>query len=145
MPRHQNTCLFLLSWLTLYRWSVMWILLPGQVGWGISWYIEDMLIPELTVRRGSTYTFVIEGGTDVSNPARYHPFYITDSISGGRLQNDQATRNVSDWNKKNHFLYLATVAWKSVCWIWWYGQSHWRYMCFFCQISAGTQFQCHYI
>jgi len=35
------------------------------------------------VEREQTYTFVIEGGNDRTNPARYHPFYITDSSEGG--------------------------------------------------------------
>lgn len=35
------------------------------------------------VERGQTYTFVIEGGNDKSNPAKYHPFYITNSPEGG--------------------------------------------------------------
>lgn len=42
-----------------------------------------MLIPELYVERGETYTFYVEGGDKSSNPARYHPFYITDSAEGG--------------------------------------------------------------
>ena len=37
--------------------------------------------------RGETYTFTVEGGNDPSDPSNYHPLYITDSISGGRLQN----------------------------------------------------------
>ena len=35
------------------------------------------------VVRGKTYTFVIEGGQDPSQPAIYHPFYITDNPEGG--------------------------------------------------------------
>ena len=35
------------------------------------------------VVRGKTYTFVIEGGQDPSQPAAYHPFYITDNPEGG--------------------------------------------------------------
>ncbi|XP_072384339.1 protein Skeletor, isoforms B/C [Diabrotica undecimpunctata] len=54
-----------------------------QPSWGIAWYINDLLIPELTLERGQTYLFVVEGGDDSSNPARYHPFYITDSKEGG--------------------------------------------------------------
>jgi hypothetical protein len=34
----------------------------GQPSWGIAWYVNDKLIPELYVERGSTYTFVVEGG-----------------------------------------------------------------------------------
>lgn len=51
--------------------------------WGIAWYINDLLIPEITVERGQTYTFLVEGGNDETRQARYHPFYITDSNEGG--------------------------------------------------------------
>lgn len=57
--------------------------ITGLPSWGIAWYINDLLIPEITVERGQTYTFVVEGGNDKTNPARYHPFYITDSSEGG--------------------------------------------------------------
>ncbi|GBL86000.1 Protein Skeletor, isoforms D/E [Araneus ventricosus] len=56
---------------------------PGLVGWGIAWYVNGILIPELTLERGQTYTFVVEGGNDPENPARTHPFYITDDPEGG--------------------------------------------------------------
>jgi hypothetical protein len=55
----------------------------GHVGWGISWYINGLLIPEINVVRGKTYTFVVEGGNDPDTPAKYHPFYITDDPVGG--------------------------------------------------------------
>lgn len=42
------------------------------------------------MERGQTYTFVIEGGNDRTNPARYHPFYITDSSEGGFGQKSEA-------------------------------------------------------
>lgn len=51
----------------------------GSPSWGIAWYLNDQLIPELHVERGETYTFVVEGGDKSTNPAKYHPFYITDS------------------------------------------------------------------
>lgn len=57
--------------------------ITGQPSWGIAWYINDMLIPELTVERGQNYTFIVEGGNDRTQPARYHPFYITSSPEGG--------------------------------------------------------------
>ena len=66
----------------------------GQSGWGIAWYINKMLIPELVVRRGSTYTFIIYGGDDPDKTADYHPFYITSSISGGRLLNTELQKRV---------------------------------------------------
>ena len=36
--------------------------ITGHVSWGISWYINDLLIPEIYVERGETYTFVVQGG-----------------------------------------------------------------------------------
>ncbi|XP_063979976.1 protein Skeletor, isoforms B/C isoform X2 [Diachasmimorpha longicaudata] len=57
--------------------------ITGHVGWGISWYINGLLIPEINVVRGKTYTFVVEGGDDPETPAIYHPFYITDDPIGG--------------------------------------------------------------
>ncbi|XP_034178877.1 LOW QUALITY PROTEIN: DM13 and DOMON_DOH domain-containing protein skeletor [Osmia lignaria lignaria] len=57
--------------------------ITGHVGWGISWYINGLLIPVINVVRGTKYTFVVEGGEDPDTPARYHPFYITDDPVGG--------------------------------------------------------------
>jgi len=57
--------------------------ITGHVGWGISWYINGLLIPEIYVVRGKTYTFVVEGGDDKEFAAGYHPFYITDDPEGG--------------------------------------------------------------
>ena len=54
---------------------------------GVAWYINDSLIPELIVTRGRTYTFLVEGGRDFNDLHNYHPFYITNSSSGGRLLN----------------------------------------------------------
>ncbi|XP_070167433.1 protein Skeletor, isoforms B/C isoform X1 [Polyergus mexicanus] len=56
--------------------------ITGHVGWGISWYINGLLIPVINVVRGRRYTFVVEGGLDPDIPARYHPFYITDDPIG---------------------------------------------------------------
>ncbi|XP_043510947.1 protein Skeletor, isoforms B/C isoform X3 [Frieseomelitta varia] len=57
--------------------------ITGHVGWGISWYINGLLIPEINVVRGRKYSFVVEGGENPDTPARYHPFYITDDPVGG--------------------------------------------------------------
>ncbi|KAI8117583.1 isoforms D/E, Protein Skeletor, partial [Lucilia cuprina] len=57
--------------------------ITGHVGWGISWFINGLLIPEIHVVRGKTYTFVVEGGNNPDVPAKYHPFYITDDPIGG--------------------------------------------------------------
>lgn len=54
--------------------------------------MNDLLIPEITVQRGKTYTFLVEGGDQVSQPARYHPFYITNSPEGGFGQKSDAEK-----------------------------------------------------
>ncbi|KAL0103121.1 hypothetical protein PUN28_017449 [Cardiocondyla obscurior] len=59
--------------------------ITGHVGWGISWYINGLLIPEIYVVRGQRYTFIVEAGEDPDIPARYHPFYITDDPIGGYI------------------------------------------------------------
>ncbi|XP_001657668.2 protein Skeletor, isoforms B/C isoform X1 [Aedes aegypti] len=69
--------------------------ITGHVGWGISWYINGLLIPEINVVRGKTYTFVTEGGNDPETPAKYHPFYITDdSVGGYEHQDEEARKNI---------------------------------------------------
>lgn len=57
--------------------------ITGRVGWGIAWYMNGLLIPELTLQRGVTYTFIVEGGNDPNASARRHPLYLTDSHEGG--------------------------------------------------------------
>ncbi|XP_055594127.1 protein Skeletor, isoforms B/C [Uranotaenia lowii] len=66
--------------------------ITGHVGWGISWYINGLLIPEINVVRGKTYTFVVEGGHDPEFPAKYHPFYITDDPVGGYDHQEEDVR-----------------------------------------------------
>ncbi|XP_013165632.1 PREDICTED: protein Skeletor, isoforms B/C isoform X2 [Papilio xuthus] len=71
--------------------------LPGHPSWGIAWYINDQLIPEIYVERGQTYTFLVEGGDDRTNPAKFHPFYISDSSEGGfgqKREEDQRKQRV---------------------------------------------------
>lgn len=75
----------------------------GSPSWGIAWYLNDLLIPELYVERGEEYTFIVEGGDKSTNPARYHPFYITDSPEGGLGQasddEQQRTHNFAGTGK----------------------------------------------
>jgi len=66
--------------------------ITGHVSWGISWYINGLLIPEIYVVRGKTYTFVVEGGDDKEFAAGYHPFYITDDPEGGYEFKSKAER-----------------------------------------------------
>ncbi|XP_038065022.1 protein Skeletor, isoforms B/C-like [Patiria miniata] len=60
--------------------------ITGKTGWGIAWYVNGLLIPEITVKRGVNYTFTVFGGDDSEKSAQYHPFYITDDSEGGYAQ-----------------------------------------------------------
>ena len=55
----------------------------GLPSWGIAWYVNGRLVPELHLKKGETYTFQVSGGTNAEEGSMYHPFYITDSIEGG--------------------------------------------------------------
>jgi len=69
--------------------------ITGHVGWGISWYINGLLIPEIYVVRGKTYIFVVEGGDNPEFAAGYHPFYITDDPEGGyQFKTEEERRQV---------------------------------------------------
>ena len=61
-----------------YCIHVRYYVYTGQPGWGIAWYINNTIVPELVVEIGRTYTFLIRGGNVSSDDANYHPFYITD-------------------------------------------------------------------
>ncbi|XP_058057162.1 protein Skeletor, isoforms B/C [Anopheles bellator] len=66
--------------------------ITGNPSWGIAWYMNDKLIPEIYVERGQTYTFVVEGGDEPTQPAKYHPLYITNSPEGGYGQLSEAQK-----------------------------------------------------
>ncbi|KAL5284543.1 hypothetical protein ACFFRR_006683 [Megaselia abdita] len=76
--------------------------ITGYNSWGIAWYINDLLIPEIKVVRGETYTFIVEGGNDKFQPAKFHPFYITNSSEGGLGQ-----RNVNEI--RDEYVYAGVV------------------------------------
>uniref|UniRef100_A0A914HJX7 DM13 domain-containing protein n=1 Tax=Globodera rostochiensis TaxID=31243 RepID=A0A914HJX7_GLORO len=54
------------------------------------WYVNGY-IAELYLKRGVTYTFIIEGGHNETVAELYNPFYLTDSFYGGyaKLSNDE--------------------------------------------------------
>ena len=66
--------------------------ITGRPSWGIAWYINDVLIPEVYVERDTTYKFIINGGNDPVNSAKNHPFYLTTSQDGGYIQLDADKR-----------------------------------------------------
>jgi hypothetical protein len=55
------------------------------------WYIEGLMVPDVYLRRGLTYSFEVEGGNNPRSPDNYHPFIITDEPIGGydRLSEEQ--------------------------------------------------------
>lgn len=57
--------------------------ITGYPTTGECWYINGLLVPEIHVQRGRTYTFRVEGGNNPHNARYYHPLYITDSPVGG--------------------------------------------------------------
>lgn len=66
--------------------------ITGTQSWGIAWWVNGYIIPEITMQRGVTYTFTVEGGADPSNQAEYHPFYLTDDPEGGYMQKTAAEK-----------------------------------------------------
>lgn len=53
---------------------------PNPPGWGLSYYVNGEESPILEVKRGATYTFVVQAGPT-------HPLYLTSSIVGAGLLN----------------------------------------------------------
>jgi hypothetical protein len=60
--------------------------ITNSVSWGIAWYLNDLLIPVVEMRRGTTYRFRISGGNTPNSNSEYHPMYLTTSSSGGYVQ-----------------------------------------------------------
>jgi len=58
------------------------------------WFIEGLMVPELYLRRGLTYTFKVEGGSNPRSAEYYHPLIITDEPMGGydRLNKNQSAK-----------------------------------------------------
>lgn len=59
---------------------------------GLVWYINGLMSPILYVRRGVTYSFKVEGGSDPTNLRFYNPLYLTTDANGGYAQLDDNTR-----------------------------------------------------
>lgn len=51
---------------------------------GTALYLNGLLAPEITLQRGKEYTFVVETGLGSDPQQTFHPFYITNDVSGGR-------------------------------------------------------------
>ena len=59
---------------------------------GLVWYINGLMSPILYVRRGVTYSFKVEGGSDPTNLRYYNPLYLTTDPNGGYAQLDDNAR-----------------------------------------------------
>jgi len=60
---------------------------------GMCWWINNWLLPELTVHRGQTYYFKVQGGDNKElGSVNYHPFYITSSRDGGYGKKSESER-----------------------------------------------------
>ncbi|XP_014662264.1 PREDICTED: protein Skeletor, isoforms B/C-like [Priapulus caudatus] len=66
--------------------------ITGRQPWGIAFYVNGILIPELVLKRGETYNFIVETGDDVENPAEYHPIYLSTDPGGGYAQKNATER-----------------------------------------------------
>ena len=70
--------------------------ITGKDGWGIAWYLNGLLIPEVYVLKGTTVKFFVNGGDNPNSSAEYHPFYLTDSDEGGIFTLAQAGVSISE-------------------------------------------------
>ena len=70
--------------------------ITGNAGWGIAWYLNGLLIPEVYVLRGTTVTFRVNGGEDPAESAQFHPFYLTNSFLGGISVLAQASEAITE-------------------------------------------------
>ena len=55
----------------------------GQASTTLAWYINGLLVPELTLKRGLSYKFLVRGGNNPHSAENYHPLIITDEPHGG--------------------------------------------------------------
>ncbi|VDM84124.1 unnamed protein product [Strongylus vulgaris] len=60
------------------------------------WYVNGVLA-DIYLKRGVTYAFIVEGGSDKSTSEFYNPLYITDNQYGGygKLSNEEKEVNIS--------------------------------------------------
>lgn len=52
-------------------------------GWGIAFYMNQIIAGTIGVERGKTYTFRASGGDDPEDNDSFHPLYITSDKNGG--------------------------------------------------------------
>ncbi|KAB0794807.1 hypothetical protein PPYR_11646 [Photinus pyralis] len=57
--------------------------LTKQTSTTLAWYINGLLVPEIWMRRGLTYSFKVHGGNNPHSAELYHPLIITDEPHGG--------------------------------------------------------------
>ncbi|GAB6018408.1 hypothetical protein CHUAL_000123 [Chamberlinius hualienensis] len=57
--------------------------MTGQNGSALVWYMNGYMAPDIYVKRGQRYNFIVYGGNDLNRPQFYHPMYITNDPKGG--------------------------------------------------------------
>ncbi|GBP44118.1 hypothetical protein EVAR_81439_1 [Eumeta japonica] len=83
----------------------------GHPSWGIAWYINDLLIPEIYVERGKNYTFYVEGGDDRTNPAKPKgPFINYVRILRDRSDSQNPYLRTGGWRGGFHPFYISDSA-----------------------------------
>ncbi|KAI1303214.1 Protein Skeletor, isoforms B/C [Halotydeus destructor] len=75
----------------------------GINGWGITYWVNDKILPLIFVERGKTYTFTVEAGNDPRLQAKYHPLYLTNNKVGGIGQ------KAAQFDTPDHMVYAGVV------------------------------------
>ncbi|KAK2712802.1 protein Skeletor, isoforms B/C-like [Artemia franciscana] len=57
--------------------------LTGLPSSSLAWYVDGYIVPDLVLKRGLIYQFVVEGGSDPHSATNYHPLVITNEPIGG--------------------------------------------------------------
>ncbi|KAL1138299.1 hypothetical protein AAG570_009987 [Ranatra chinensis] len=69
--------------------------ITGMPSPGLSWYINGLLIPEVWMRRGFTYSITVWGGNNPHSAELYNPLIITDEPHGGlERRNDDSRHHI---------------------------------------------------
>lgn len=76
--------------------------ITGQVSWGIAFYVNGHLIPEIFLLRGVEYEFEVYAGDDAGRQARFHPLYLTEDMAGGFGQKNPSDQAQEKYDNLKH-------------------------------------------
>lgn len=69
--------------------------ITGMPSSGLAWYINGLLIPEIWMKRGTTYAIRVFGGNNPHSAELYNPLIISDEPHGGiERRSEEANRHV---------------------------------------------------